>query len=152
MLRAGTDYDHSILGSNAELSRCGHGAGLQQRTLMVVMGACASYLIIRRPSGGHSNIFMMESTDALELDHPPLFWPLDRPTFRCVLSRRFDEQLIEKWRTNRYLADSEIAGSGGGTRTRTWDQWLKRPVLCQLSYTPASGIRREYYSIVVTLS
>ncbi len=46
---------------------------------------CASCLIIRRPSGGHSNIFMVEAADAFERNHPPLLRRLDRPAFRCVL-------------------------------------------------------------------
>ncbi len=45
---------------------------------------CASCLIIRRPSGGHSNIFMVEAADAFERNHPPLLRRLDRPAFRCV--------------------------------------------------------------------
>lgn len=32
---------------------------------------------------------------------------------------------------------------GGGTRARTWDQRLKRPMLYQLSYTPARGKTRD---------
>ncbi len=48
-------------------------------------GSCASCLIIRRPSGGHSNIFMVEAADAFERNHPPLLRRLDRPAFRCAL-------------------------------------------------------------------
>src|SRR5215211_9435642 len=30
-----------------------------------------------------------------------------------------------------------LSGSGRGDRTRTYNRWFWRPVLCQLSYTPA---------------
>ena len=37
----------------------------------------------------------------------------------------------------------DASESGGGTRARTWDQRLKRPMLYQLSYTPARGKTRD---------
>ena len=36
-----------------------------------------------------------------------------------------------------------LGSDGGGTRTRTWDQRLKRPMLYQLSYTPSLGNPRD---------
>src|SRR5947207_1129780 len=35
---------------------------------------------------------------------------------------------------------------GRGDRTRTYNRWFWRPVLCQLSYTPASGGRAAYFA------
>ena len=36
-----------------------------------------------------------------------------------------------------------IGPAGGGTRTRTWDQRLKRTLLYRLSYTPSGDLRRH---------
>jgi hypothetical protein len=38
-------------------------------------------------SGGHPNLFVMKATNALERDHPPLLWRLNRPPVQRQLTK-----------------------------------------------------------------
>src|SRR3954469_14033801 len=57
-------------------------------------------------------------------------------------------------RTEATLCEPSVRGCGRGDRTRTYNRWFWRPVLCQLSYTPvATGLglptspRGEVYAV-----
>ncbi len=44
---------------------------------MGVFRLCLPFIRPENHLGGHPNVFMMEPADALELNHPPLFWRLN---------------------------------------------------------------------------
>src|SRR4249919_2737336 len=51
-----------------------------------------------------------------------------------------DHDSLMNWRNRFTGAFSTVGGGGRGDRTRTYNNRFWRPVLCQLSYAPVSGL------------